>query len=225
MLKSAGFLESMHRMPGVRAGWCGRIPGLDVDCDRDAAMVRLKPHHQAWCDQWGGGGHPLWRAQQVHGNRVAVVPGAQTVVAPDGLPCVPGVDGLLTATPGVVLGIYVADCGPIWLADPQRRVIGLLHSGKKGTEQDILGVAVDMMGRRFGSKSGDLVVVLGPCIRPPAYEVDFAAAIADQAVRHGVGRFFDCGVDTASDLRANYSYRCEQGQTGRMLAVIKLETP
>jgi len=66
---------------------------------------------------------------------------------------------------------------------------------------------------------------LGPCIRPPDYEVDFARAIAEQAGRHGVGRFFDCGVNTASDLNLHYSYRIEQGKTGRMLATIQLEKP
>ena len=217
------FLAPLNELPGVRAGWCGRISGVNVDCDRDDAMRRLRPHHEAWLAEQGGGAGPLWRAEQVHGNQVAVVPGAEAILAPDGLPCVPGTDGLLTATPGVTLGIYVADCGPIWLADPARRVVGLLHSGKKGTEQDIFGVAVEIMRRDFGCAPADIVAVLGPCIRPPDYEVDFATTLAAQAGQHGVGRFSDCGVNTASDLEAHYSYRRELGKTGRMLATIRLE--
>jgi len=224
VMESASFLTPLNQLPGVCAGWLGRIAGVDVDCERDEAMRRLRPHHEAWLAEQCGGECSFWRAEQIHGNRVAVVPGAATVVAADGLPCVPGVDGLLTATPGVTLGIYVADCGPIWLADPVRQVVGLLHSGKKGTEQDIFGVAVERMRRDFGCDPRDLIAVLGPCIRPPDYEVDFAAAVSEQAARHGVGRFSDCGINTASGLDIHYSYRRELGKTGRMLATIRLES-
>lgn len=224
MTEHPEYLSAFDELPGIRAGWCGRIAGVDVACDRDEAMRRLRPAHESWIRAWAGEGVAWWRAEQVHGNRVAVVPGAETMVAGDGLPCVPGVDGLLTADSGVVLCVYVADCGPIWLADPVRRVVGLLHSGKKGTELDILGNAIGIMKKSFGSDPGDLVAVLGPCIRPPDYEVDFAAAIAEQASRHGVGIFSDCGLNTAQDSGAYYSYRAELGKTGRMLATIQLET-
>jgi polyphenol oxidase len=220
--EAISFLEPLNRLAGMRAGWCGRLAGVDVDCDRDEAMRRLRDSHEAWLGAWGGGGEGFWRGEQIHGNRVAVVPGVDRIAAPDGLPMVPGVDGLLTAMPGVTLGVYVADCGPIWLADPVRGVVGLLHSGKKGTEQDIFGVAIETMRREFGSAVADIVAVLGPCIRPPDYEVDFAREIASQAARHGVIRFTDCGVNTASDLSSHYSYRRELGKTGRMLAAIRI---
>lgn len=224
MAGSESFLSMINRIPGVRAGWCGRIAGVEVGCGRDEAMIRLRPHHEAWMrEQDGGDGGGWWRAEQVHGNRVAVVPGAQTRVAADGLPVVSGVDGLLTATPGVSLAIYVADCGPIWLADPVRRAVGLLHSGKKGTESGILEVAVGMMCDAFGSDPADLTVVLGPCIRPPDYELDFAAMIGRQSAALGIAGYFDCGLNTASDLESHYSYRREMGKTGRMLATIQLQ--
>ena len=225
MVEASSFLDPLHALPGVCAGWCGRVAGVDVACGRDEAMRRLRPHHEAWLAAGRGGEDgAFWRAEQVHENRVAVVPGAETMVAADGLPCVTGADGLVTGDVGVTLGIYVADCGPIWLFDPVRRVAGLLHSGKKGTDRDIFGVALETMRCGFGSDAGDVVAVLGPCIRPPDYEVDFAAEISRQAARHGVGRYFDCGINTASNLRLNYSYRRELGETGRMLATIRLES-
>lgn len=222
--EAVSFLAPIHRLSGIRAGWCGRIAEVDVLCDRDDAMRKLRPFHESWLSQTGGGVDSFWRGEQVHGNQIAVVPHAETFSAADGLPCVPGVDGLLTATLGVTLGIYVADCGPIWLVDPVRRVVGLLHSGKKGTELDIFGVAVEMMRRDFQSNPSDIVAVLGPCIRPPDYEVDFASEIARQAIRHGVHRFSDCGVNTAADLSLHYSYRRELGKTGRMLAIIRMDS-
>ena len=165
-------------------------------------------------------GAAWWRAEQVHGNQVAVVPGAATIIAPDGLPVVPGVDGLVTGDPGVVLAIYVADCGAIWLADRVTGAIGLLHSGKKGTEFGILDEGLRLMAERFGTEPGEVVAVLSPCIRPPDYEVDFATEIGRQAGAAGVGNFIDCGLNTASDSARFYSYRKELGRTGRMMALI-----
>ena len=97
------------------------------------------------------------------------------------------------------------------------------HSGKKGTELNILGQAITLMGENYGTQPSDLVVVLGPCIRPPHYEIDFAAEIARQAAAAGVGEFHDEGENTACDLTRHYSYRIEKGCTGRMLALIVRE--
>jgi copper oxidase (laccase) domain-containing protein len=214
------FLDPLARIPGVRAAWTGRLPDIDVAVDRDEAMRRLRASHEQSVAAFAGGSTSWWRAEQVHGNRVAVVPGSPAILAPDGLPVVPGVDGLVTNQSGVVLAIYVADCGAIWLADRRTGAIGLLHSGKKGTEGDIFGIALETMAREFGTRPGDVTAVLGPCIRPPHYEIDFAAEIARQAGRAGVADFADCGENTAADLSRHYSYRMELGKTGRMMALI-----
>jgi copper oxidase (laccase) domain-containing protein len=207
-------------MPGVRAGWIGRVAGLPVDADRDEAMRRLRPFHERAVLEFNGTHGDWWRAEQIHGNRVAVVPECPTLVAPDGLPVVPGVDGLITCRTGAVLAIYVADCGAIWLADRGSGAVGLLHSGKKGTQDRILPMALGLMAERFGTRPADVTAVLGPCIRPPDYEVDFAAEIGRQAARAGIGNFIDCGLNTACDSGRYYSYRKELGKTGRMMALI-----
>lgn len=217
--EALSFLNPLNCLPGIRAGWIGRLDGIEPTTDRDETLAMLRPWHEEIVrrefgrDRW-------WRAEQVHGRGVAVVPAAETILAGDGLPVVPGVDGMITAARGEILGIYVADCGAIWLADRRTGAIGLLHSGKKGTELGILTEAIARMGERFGTLPADLVVVLGPCIRPPDYEIDFAAEIACQAAAAGVGEFHDQGENTACDLSRNYSYRIEKGCTGRMLALI-----
>ena len=212
-------MDSIHAIPGVRAAWVERIPGVDTAGDRDQAMRALRPHHEAMVQEFAAGS-TWWRAEQVHGAEVAVVPGAPTIPAPDGLPVVPGVDGLVTIRPGVVLAIYVADCGAIWLADRGTGAIGLLHSGKKGTELNIFQRALERMRADFGTRPEDVTAVLGPCIRPPHYDVDFAAEIGRQAEGAGIGNFIDCGLDTASDGARFYSYRMELGKTGRMMALM-----
>lgn len=78
------------------------------------------------------------------------------------------------------------------------------------------------MSSHFGSDPADILVQLSPCIRPPAYETDFAADIKQQAVECGIrpGNLHDTGTCTSSDLTRFYSYRIEKGRTGRMLALI-----
>jgi copper oxidase (laccase) domain-containing protein len=218
--EALSFLDPISRIPGVRAAWIGRLPDVKVAVDREEAMSRLRPAHSTAVAEFAGEQASWWRAEQVHGNAVAVIPGPKTVLAADGLPVVPGVDGLVTNQPGAVLAIYVADCGAIWLADRKTGAIGLLHSGKKGTEGDIFGVALATLAREFGTRPEDVTAVLGPCIRPPHYEIDFAAEIGRQAARAGISDFTDCGENTAADLSRHYSYRMELGKTGRMMALI-----
>lgn len=214
------FLDPINEITGVRAAWIERVPGLAITGDRDEAMAQLRPLHESAVSKFAKAPLQWWRAEQVHGNSVAIVPDCPTIVAPDGLPVVPGVDGLITATPGIILTIYVADCGVLWLADRKTGAIGLLHSGKKGTESNIFRNALDRMKQAFGTRPEDVTAVLGPCIRLPDYDVDFAATIGSQAIESRVGNFIDCGLNTASDLSRFYSYRKELGKTGRMMALI-----
>jgi YfiH family protein len=219
------FLDEINALPGVRAGWVERVPDLCITGDRDEAICQLRPFHEKAINEFAGTAANWWRAEQVHGNAVALVPDSPQIIAANGLPVVPGVDGLITREPGVILSIYVADCGAIWLADRKSGAIGLLHSGKKGTESNILQQALDLMAEYFGTRPEDVTAVLGPCIRPPDYEMDFAVGIGRQAARARVGNFIDCGLNTASDPARFYSYRKELGTTGRMMALIVRDSP
>ena len=78
------------------------------------------------------------------------------------------------------------------------------------------------MQREFGSDPARLIVQLGPCIRPPLYEIDFAAAILAQARTAGVRAVHDCGTCTGANVERYYSYRVERGKTGRLLAFLAL---
>ena len=156
--------------------------------------------------------------EQVHGSEIAVV--NDPVKAER---CFPGCDGVITKQRAVALGIHVADCCAVYLIDPKTPAIGLVHSGKKGTELNIVGKAIGQMKRSFGSNPSDLVIQLSPCIRPPHYEVDFAAQIVGQARAAGVDHVYDGGICTACRPDIYYSYRLEKGKTGRMLAVLGLK--
>ena len=156
-------------------------------------------------------------AQQIHGKEIAVV---NVAISAD--KCFANCDGIIADQPDACLGIYVADCCAIYLVDPVRRAIGLIHSGKKGTELGVVPNAIKTMTAQFGSRPADLVIQLSPCIRPPHYEIDFAADIVRQCRDLGVKSVHDSGVCTACDLTRYYSYRAEKGRTGRMLAFLTL---
>ena len=80
-------------------------------------------------------------------------------------------DGLITATPGVLLGIQTADCLPILLVDPKRRAAGVFHAGWRGTLKRIVEKGVGEMRRRFGSRPRDIMAAIGPGIHGCCYQV------------------------------------------------------
>lgn len=205
---------ALDALPFLRAAFIQRCPGVDVVTDRETALARLWRVHREAADDFGFTGQPFATAEQVHGCDVAVVDQPVTV---------PGVDGLITASSAVCLAIYVADCGAVYLVDRRTRLIGLVHSGRKGTELGIVPRAIEKMREIGGSAPEDFVVQLGPCIRPPHYEVDFAAEIVRQARAAGVRDVHDCGHCTASSPELYYSYRREKGRTGRLLALLALQ--
>ena len=194
-----------------------RIPGIDVSHDKAEALRRLESAHREIRNTIGIGDWPLLTAQQIHGNKVAII---DTPVESD--KHFAGCDGFITNQRRIALGIFVADCCAIYLVDPKTPAVGLVHSGRKGTELGVATNAITQMVERFGSKPAELIVQLSPCIRPPHYEIDFAAAIIEQCRAQGVHEIHDSGVCTACDLDRYYSYRAERGKTGRMLALLGL---
>lgn len=80
-------------------------------------------------------------------------------------------DGLLTATPGLLLAIQTADCLPVVLVDGKHRAVGVFHAGWRGTVQRIVEKGVGEMHRRFGTDPGDIKAAIGPGIHGCCYEV------------------------------------------------------
>jgi polyphenol oxidase len=148
----------------------------------------------------------------------------------------PRCDALVTATPGLALGVTGADCGMILFADKRARIIGAAHAGWKGALTGVVEATVMTM-ERLGAKRNDIVAALGPCIGHRSYEIgpEFVAAfsnageditryftpsnrdghsmfnlnayIEERVARAGVGRFEDLHLDTYTDERRFFSYR------------------
>lgn len=107
------------------------------------------------------------RIRQVHGDGIRVL---DQEPPREGDP--PEIDAVVTGRPAIALCIQTADCVPILLADPARRVIGAVHAGWKGTALKIAEKTADTFIRRFGSSPGDILALIGPAIGPCCYEVD-----------------------------------------------------
>jgi YfiH family protein len=112
---------------------------------------------------------------QVHGATVA------TVTEPWAPGEGPKADGMVTAVPGIALGVITADCGPVLFADPTAGIVGAAHAGWRGAVGGILEAVIAAMVA-LGAEPARIAAVIGPCIRQPSYEV--AADMRDVVLAH-----------------------------------------
>ncbi len=110
-------------------------------------------------------------SKQTHTNHVIVV---DESYAGNGITrenVLEDIDGLVTNIPGLCLATFYADCVPLYFVDPVKKVIGLSHSGWKGTVLKIGKVTVETMEREYGCNPQDILVAIGPSICQDCYEV------------------------------------------------------
>jgi polyphenol oxidase len=124
---------------------------------------------------------PLYVARQVHGAAVVRVRAGDDPAAIAGREA----DALITAEPGVALGVFVADCIPALIVDARTGAVAAAHAGWRGTVAGVLPAAVRELAAEFGARPGDLRVVLGPAIGPCCFEVGPEVAREFEAVMDG----------------------------------------
>lgn len=221
------------REGGVSTGpWAGLNLGTHVGDDPTAVAA-----NRAMLAASLGLAREPWWLEQVHGD---------TVVRLDGpVPARRG-DGAITATPGQVAVVMVADCLPVLLCDRHGREVAAVHAGWRGLAAGIIGRAVAC----FAAAPGELIAWLGPCIGPRAYAVgaeqrarfvaadarhdaafvardgqwfmDLALVARQQLAALGVRSISSAARCVHDDARTFYSYR-RDGETGRMAALVWLE--
>jgi YfiH family protein len=138
---------------------------LNLGFTKDDSRAAVERNRAAFLRGLGLGKEPwpLVTPRQVHSDIIRLVdspPESQLVG-----------DGLITATPGLLLGIQTADCLPIILVDPKHRAVGVFHAGWRGTVKRIVEKGVGEMRRGFGSRPRDLEAAIGPGIQGCCYEV------------------------------------------------------
>lgn len=169
----------------------------------------------------GSGDDPALVAENRRRAAEAVLPGAVlcgvyqihspdcvTLTAPWDHDARPHADALVTAKPGVLLGILTADCAPVLLADRQAGVIGAAHAGWKGAVSGVIENTVAAMVA-LGASPATIAAAIGPCIAQSSYEVDaaFRARFLDEGADSA--RFFGAGAPGhfQFDLEAYVAHR------------------
>ncbi len=115
------------------------------------------------------------------------------VTAPPNGGARPKADGMVTATPGLVLGVLTADCQPVLFADAAAGVIGAAHAGWRGAKAGVLEAVLDAM-QGLGAQPGRITAIIGPTISQRNYEVgpEFLEAFVDDDPQSA--RFFAGGT-------------------------------
>ncbi|MGC4096766.1 MAG: peptidoglycan editing factor PgeF [Nitrospira sp.] len=106
--------------------------------------------------------------KQVHGTEALVVDRA---VAPTDR-FVGGWDALVTDQPGIMVAVRTADCVPVLLHDPKRRVVAAVHAGWRGAVAGIVPKTLALLKSRFGSRPEQIRISIGPSAGVCCYEVD-----------------------------------------------------
>jgi YfiH family protein len=205
--------------------------------NRNRALLALNRAPESVYDVW-----------QVHGVSVAIADAPRPQESPH-----LQADTILTNTAGITLLMRFADCVPILLHDPVRKVVGIAHAGWMGTVRGTVRMAVEAMQARYDSIPGDIQAAIGPSIGPDHYEIgpDVVAQVrlafgqnsSSLLTDHGGATHFDlwaanrltlekagvrqielAGLCTACQTEDWYSHRAERGRTGRFGAIIGLNS-
>ena len=226
------------KLDGIRHGFFTRQGGvsggiytsLNIGLGSDDERSSVLENRDRVAGQLGIGADRLVSPYQIHSADVI------TVSAPFAQDADRKADALVTATPGLAIGIATADCGPLLFADTKAGVIGAAHSGWKGAVTGILQNTVAAM-EALGSTRSNITAVLGPTISQGAYEVgpefkerflqehpdntryfkpseraehfmfDLPAFITDKLQALGLGAIADLALCTYADEDRFFSYR------------------
>ena len=215
----------------------GKMPGLNLGMISTEVEEEVNRNRKYWLESLGGTLDGLAVARQVHGNHVAVIekPGNY-----------PDTDALVTTEINLWLGIQVADCASVLLADRHHRVAAAAHAGWRDSVANIVPETVKKMIAQ-GATAPEIEAYISPCISQKNFEV--GEEVAERFPKDLVDyqsyekphpdlksllkrQLVECGLVesqievsehcTMEDDKNFYSHRLQNGNTGRMMAVIAL---
>jgi polyphenol oxidase len=227
LASQSGILHAFFtRQGGVSDGIYASLNGGIGSSDEPA---KVQENRRRMAEALGVKHDALISVHQVHSPDAVIVDGPWRSERPKA-------DAMVTAMPGLALGITTADCGPVLFADAEARVIGAAHAGWRGAVTGVLESTLTAM-ERLGAQREKIVAVLGPTISQNAYEVgpDFIRRFTEEAPGHerffkeaerpdhamfdlpgfigarlevaGIGAFTNLGLCTYSDEERFFSYR------------------
>ena len=156
-------------------------------------------------------------------------------------------DAFVTNSPDVTLVTFHADCIPVFFLDPEKKAIGLAHSGWKGTYENISSNVVEAMKKLYGTNPSDLICGIGPSILTCHFEVgddvadmfesryggeyikmfdkphiNLTGIVQDQLESIGVKNIVQSGICTYCRNDLFYSYRGDNKKTGSLISMMSL---
>ena len=231
----AGWRERFGVIAGITGRGAATGRGFDLGLSTDAPVGEVMARWRAFRHaEPGFSGVVL--GNQVHGRAVAWHDGGP------GWLQLEGVDGHATGAPGLLLTVTVADCIPVYLLDPRRRAIALLHAGWRGTASRILDAGLTLLTRRAGTDPADVLMhvgvgICGPCYEvgsevvtgvglaaegPGPWHVDLRDRLIAQGRELGIAAISRSAWCSAHDRPRFYSHRASKGADGRMVAYLGL---
>jgi len=230
-----GWRERFGVVAGITGRGAAQGAGFDLGLGGTAPVGQIMERWRAFRRAEPGFGAAVL-GHQVHGSRVAWHDRAEGWVQVD------GVDGHATRASGVLLLVTVADCIPVYLVDPRRRAIALLHAGWRGTAGGILTRGLALLAERAGTVPADVIMHAGVGICGDCYEVgsevmtavglpadgsgpwhvDLRERLAAQARWLGIGEATRSSWCPAHDRSSFFSHRASGGADGRMVAYLGL---
>jgi purine-nucleoside/S-methyl-5'-thioadenosine phosphorylase / adenosine deaminase len=167
--------EYSSKLPWLVHGFSTRLGGfsrpyggdaLNLGFTKDDSRAAVERNRAAFLRELGVGDKfsRLVTLRQVHSDIIHAVDSSGSDAQLVG-------DGLITATPDLLIGIQTADCLPVILVDQKSRAVGVFHAGWRGTFKRIVEKGVGEMRRHFNSRPRDLRASIGPGIHGCCYEV------------------------------------------------------
>jgi len=187
-------------------------------------------------------------ANQTHSDHIKIVTHNHEQGWRDSSTAINDCDALITNQPNIMLTILTADCVPILLFDPKKNIISAIHAGWNGTKKNIVFKTVNKMKEQFGVDPKDIIAGVAPSIGRCCYEVgkevaqhffedassftkvgdkymlDLPHINQQQLLKAGVlAKNIELShICTACEVKNYFSYRKEQGCSGRFMSMIGL---
>ena len=176
-ISATGFVNHAFstRLGGISHG---RFSSLNLGLNRGDDREYVLDNYRRVAEAVGFNWRNVVFSNQVHSIGVYR---AETVDRGNGIlreSTIKDMDAFVTNAENVVLQTFHADCVPVFLVDPVRRAVGLVHAGWLGILREIARVTVERMTGEFGTDPADIVAAIGPSIGPDSFEVD--ADVADR---------------------------------------------
>ena len=231
----------------------GAYDSLNLAYHVDDDPERVTKNRQSFIKAAGGDLNCAVCCEQVHGSKVVSVDeGMKGLGGSRYRNAISACDGMVCEQPGIYLMTFYADCFPIYFFDPHKKVIGLAHSGWKGTYDEIGVKMAELMITRHGCQIDNIEVFIGPGIQRCCFEIkddlakkaeekfpdlkiietnkqgkliwDLPLTIISSLQKTGIKKEFiyQCGLCTACDESLFFSYSRDGGITGRMGAAFAL---